>query len=122
MDYQNTYSWKMTLGLLPQVVRLAEQLPAAEEQGLKRHLFDLQVDLPAAVGLDLMDGSNRRREQLMRLQAVLAAVEVIYPAIDADDLPAATQALEARLLGTNFAEVEPEPEVPQADEDAAGDV
>lgn len=111
------------MGLLPLVVRLAEQLPAAEEQGLKRHLFDLQVDLPAAVGLDLVQSGERRREPLMRLQAALAVVEMIYPAIDAGELPEAAQALEARLLGRDFAEAEPAPaaEAPEP-EDSQGEL
>ena len=116
MDYRNTYSWQMTVELAPRLVRLAEELPAAEEQGLTRHLLDIVVSLPAAVALDLSAEGSRRRECLMRLQAALAVLESVYPAIDAAETAEAVQALEARLLGNSFAEKVPPPAEPEPEE------
>ena len=111
MEVRNTYSWQMTLELVPHLAQLADDLPSGEEQGLKRHLFDSVVDLPAAVSIDLRAaGSTRRHEQLARLQATIAVVEKVYPAIDVAELNEQVEKVETRLTAANFSEQLPEPE------------
>lgn len=109
MNYRKTYSWKMTLELMPGLVRLSEELPSAEEQGLRRHLGDAAVGLVAAVAQDLEAEGERRREQLARLEAVLAVVEVVYPAIDAAEMSEQVGKVRERLTGQSFGEEEPDP-------------
>ena len=116
MDFRNTYSWQMTLDLVAHLSQLAEELPSAEEQGLKRHLHDVVVDLPTAVSIDLRaSGSTRRHEQLAKLQAALAVIEAVYPAIDVAEINEHSASLEGRLLAANFNEQLPEPEEPAED-------
>jgi hypothetical protein len=118
MDFRNTYSWQMTLEFVPHLSQLADELPAVEEQGLKRHLHDIVVDLPTAISIDLRaSGSTRRHEQLAKLQAALAVIETIYPAIDVTEVNEQVNSLEGRLVGASFTEQIPEPEAPIEGED-----
>lgn len=109
MNYRNTFSWQASLELVPQLVRLAEELPTSEEQGMTRHLHDLVVELPAAVAFDLETGGNTRIPHVFKLSAALAAIEAVYPAIDASEIVTAAQGLDERLRGQQFAEEIPAP-------------
>jgi hypothetical protein len=118
MDFRNTHSWQMTLEFVPHLSQLADELPTAEEQGLKRHLHDIVVDLPTAISIDLRaSGSTRRHEQLAKLQAALAVIETIYPAIDVTEVNEQVKALETRLMAANFTEQLPDPEESAGGED-----
>ncbi len=96
-DYRNTYSWQESIALGPQLVRLAEQLPSAEQMGLAHQLHSAMVELPTAVGMDLTTGGQARLEAVHRLIAILELVDRVYPALDASAAQAAVDQLAARL-------------------------
>ncbi len=81
-DYRKDMVWQAAVALAPQLVRLAEELPAAEELGLSWQLRQLLAELPAAVALDRATGSQTRLSVGLRLSAVLDVLEHVYPALD----------------------------------------
>ena len=115
-DYQQTYAWQSALELGPKLTRLAEELPAGEQNGLTQALLNLAIDLPTAVGLDIQNGSTTRNEILVRLQSVLELTARIYPALDNVMVENALAERIERFTGANFTETIPAPAPPVARE------
>ncbi len=96
-DYRNTKAWQAALELGPHLVRLAEELPAAEQVGLSMQLRQLMVELPAAIALDLLNDGHTSLVVALRLGAALELIERIYPALDAGPARTAVTALTERI-------------------------
>ncbi len=103
-DYHQTHSWRAAIGLGPELIKLAEQLPDAEQLGLGQQLRQLMVELPGAIALDLVQGTNVRLPLALRLTAALELIEHIYPALDAAPARTALADLTERLTSDRFAE------------------
>jgi hypothetical protein len=81
-DYRKTESWRLAIEAARALARLRDELPAGEDGGLGNTLQQLTVDLPTAVGRDLITGQQTRHDAYIAVQAALALVEAIYPALD----------------------------------------
>jgi hypothetical protein len=103
-EYRTTHSWQQAIRLGSQLVRLAEQLPAAEDMGLSYQLRQSMVDLPAAIAQDLIENTQHRMPAAFRLVATLDLIEHVYPALDGAAAHAAVDQLVARLSSAQFAE------------------
>jgi len=104
-EFRETQSWQGAINLGPLLVRLAEDLPVAEQMGLSLQLRQAMVDLPAAIATDLLEGGSfTRKPAIMRLVAMLDLIEKIYPALDTADARNATDALAERIAGSKFGE------------------
>jgi len=99
--YRQTYSWQQAIGFGRWLSRLTEELPKTETE-LVRQLQSLEIDLPAAVGRDLRKGTSARLDELVRLHAVVDLVELVYAALDLNQLQAEVQKLEQQLTSPNF--------------------
>jgi hypothetical protein len=108
-EYQDTYSWQGAIELAPQLLTLAEELPAAEEMALSLQLRQLMVELPAGIAASLVAGSLADLSAPLRLISVLEIVERIYPALDTAAVRTAADALVKRLAGSDFTEVKTAP-------------
>lgn len=104
IDYRTTYSWKESLDLGPQLVRLAEALPDHEQSGLIMQLHQIMLDLPTRVAQDLVADSDTRQEVLYRLGAAVELIDRVYPALDTAAVRSALDALQTRLTGETFSE------------------
>jgi hypothetical protein len=96
-DYRNTKAWQAAIELGPQLVRLAEELPAAEQVGLSMQLRQLMVELPAAIALDLLNEGHTSLAVALRLGAALELIERVYPALDAGPARTAVAGLTERV-------------------------
>ena len=85
-------------------MRLAEELPAAEEHGLSLHLRQLMVQVPAAVAEDLIKNRDSQLASALKLVTVLELIDLVYPALDTADTKSAADALLQRLASPNFNE------------------
>lgn len=104
-EFRDTHSWQEAIELGPQLVRLAEDLPVAEQMGLSLQLREAMVALPAAIAVDLLEGgSNTRKPATLRLVAMLDLIEKIYPALDTADVRAAVDTLAERISSNSFGE------------------
>jgi hypothetical protein len=104
-EFRTTLSWQQAIELGPQLVRLAEELPASEQLGLCWQLQQSMVDLPAAIALDLLeDGSYTRRAAALKLVATLELIEKVYPALDTLQLRKDAQTLVDRISSDRFTE------------------
>ncbi len=103
-EYRETKAWQQAIELGPKLVKLAEELPQAEQVGLGQQLRQQMVDLPAMVAMDLVDGSSVRLHVAMRLTATLELVERVYPALDAAAAKTALAELTERLASDQFEE------------------
>lgn len=101
-DYRQSPSWKGAVDLGPQLVSLAEELPAAEELGLSWQLRQLMVEVPACIAADLLDGSATRRPAVFRLLAVLELIDRVYPALDTAATRQQAEDLAQHLLEEDF--------------------
>jgi hypothetical protein len=82
-DFRDTFAWREAVELGPDLVQLAEQLPASEEMGLAYRLRKVMVELPAAVAWDLLEeNSHSRKQPIARLAAMLDIIDKVYPALD----------------------------------------
>ncbi len=82
-EFRDTHSWQGAIELGPQLVRLAEDLPAAEQMGLSLQLRQAMIEIPATAAADLLQGSkDTRLLPVLRLLAILDLIEKIYPALD----------------------------------------
>ena len=82
-DFRDTFAWREAVELGPDLVQLAEQLPASEEMGLAYRLRQVMVELPAAVACDLLEeDSSSRKLHIARLAAMLDIIDKVYPALD----------------------------------------
>ena len=85
-DFRDTFAWREAIELSPELVQLAEQLPASEERGLAYRLREAMVELPAAIAFDLLEGdSYTRKHSIGRLAAMLDIIDKVYPALDTGD-------------------------------------
>ena len=103
-QYRETYSWQNAIELGPKLMRLAEELPAAEENGLSLHLRQLMVDVPTAIAADLLKNREAKLEYALKLVTVLEMIDQVYPALDTADTKNAADALLQRLASPSFAE------------------
>ena len=103
-EYRETYSWQGAIELGPQLMRLAEELPAAEEMGLSLHLRQLMVELPASIAADLIKGRDASMASALKLLTVLELIDRVYPALDTAATRSAADTLAARLASGNFNE------------------
>lgn len=104
-EFRDTHSWQGAIELGPKLVRLAEDLPVAEQMGLSLQLRQSMVDLPAAIAVDLLEGgSNTRKPATLRLVAMLDLIEKIYPALDTADVRGAVDTLAERIASDKFGE------------------
>ena len=92
-DYRKTISWGQAIEVGRQVVRLSDELPEMEIDGLGATLQRLVNDLPTAIGRDLVTGSQTRQDVFIQIQAALAVVDAIYPALDGAAVEASLQTL-----------------------------
>ena len=116
VDYRQTLSWQKAVAVSRSLAKLVEELPKGEEQGLVMQLQASMVDLPAAVARDLTRGSDMRKDELSRVQAILAVVEAVYPALDVAAASASLASAEEWLLSEHFAEPVPIPVPSEAEE------
>jgi hypothetical protein len=114
-DYQQTKAYQGAIALGSELIKLAEQLPEAEQLGLGQQLRQLMVELPGGIALDLIDGTGVRLPLALRLSAALELVEHIYPALDAAPARTALAALTERLVSDGFTEqvIAPVAEAPE---------
>lgn len=110
-EFRKTYSWHAALDLGPELVTLAEELPAHEQTGLVMQISELMIELPAMVAADLVDGSTLRFGPFYRLTATLELIERVYPALDAGAAKSALEELGSRLASTLFTEQVPAPAI-----------
>lgn len=115
-EYRNSPYWKAAMDLAPTLVRLADDLPGSEDNGLGSALRLLAVDLPASIASDLHTGSNTRTTPLFKLIAALDLVDRVYPALDTAGARAAADALGAQILADAFSRPSAAPEAPEAPE------
>ncbi len=101
-DYRQSHSWKGAIDLGPQLMSLAEELPAAEELGLSWQLRQLMVEVPAAIAADLMYSTDSRRTPVLKLLAVLELIDRVYPALDTADTRKQADRLAEELLEDSF--------------------
>ncbi len=113
-QYRSSSSWLGAIELGPELMTLAEELPASEEMGLSLQLRQLMVKLPTAIGADLVLGTTTRKTICFRLQATLELIERVYPALDTAGVRAdADNLVELMMSDEQFAaEPEPEPAAP----------
>jgi hypothetical protein len=122
-DYRETYSWQAAIDLGRPLTKLAEELPAQEQQGLIMALQRIMVELPGTIASDLILGTNTRVGCLVRLQAALELTERVYPALDTAEPRRLLDALVARCDSVGFTEIHAAPApAPQETEDDEGEV
>jgi len=118
-DYRETYSWQGAVELGGSLTKLTEELPAHEDRGLIMALQSSMIDVPTAIGDDLLNSTKTRQLAYVRLESALELVERVYPALDTAEAKSKLDELIARTESESFAEVhkaaQPEPE----DEDDA---
>lgn len=117
--YRQTYSWTLAIELGRKLGRVVDQLPADERPALGLQLQSAFTELPAAIGEDLLDGSNSRQVALVRVYGILDLIESIYPSLDLGTATTALAELAERLSGDEFDEEIPDPAaaVDEDDED-----
>jgi len=103
-DLRDTHSWQRAIELGPQLVRLAEELPASEQMGLSWQLRQSMVELPAAIAADLQSKSSTRQAAAFRLIAALDLIEKVYPALDTAGLRADAESLVEWVASSHFAD------------------
>jgi hypothetical protein len=103
-EYRDTLAWQGAIDLGPHIVKLAEELPEAEQTGLAQQLRQLMVELPGVIAMDLVDDGNVRLHVAVRLAAALELVERIYPALDTAAAREALDTLTMRLASDGFTE------------------
>lgn len=103
-DYRQTKAWQGALDLGPQLLRLAEELPAAEEMGLSLALRQAAIELPAGIAADLLQDRQPRLDQALKVTAALELIDQVYPALDTATARAAADKLLERLTGGDFTE------------------
>ncbi len=102
-DFRDTHSWQQAIGLGPHLVRLAEELPAAEATGLAMQLRQAMTDLPTNIALDMLEGgSYSRRLAAVRILAILDLIDKIYPALDTATVRTKLEQLIDRIAGDGF--------------------
>jgi len=103
-EYRDTLAWQGAIDLGPHIVKLAEELPQAEQTGLGQQLRQLMVELPGVIAMDLVDGSSARLQVALRLAGALELTERIYPALDTAAARTALDTLTERLSSGSFTE------------------
>lgn len=97
-DVRSTRNWQNAIDLAPMLVRLAEELPAAEQMGLSLQLRQAMVEVPATIAADtLSSGDGSPKLAVLRLVAVLELIEKVYPALDTASVRSAVDSLAERL-------------------------
>jgi hypothetical protein len=82
-DFRDTFAWREAIELGPDLLQLAEQLPASEERGLAYRIRQVMVELPAAIAYDLLESeSYSRKLHIAELAAMLDIIDKVYPALD----------------------------------------
>lgn len=82
-DFRDTFAWREAIEMGPDLIQLAEQLPASEEMGLAYGIRKVMVELPAAIAYDLLEGNSySRKKPIARLAAMLDIIDKVYPALD----------------------------------------
>lgn len=103
-DYRSTYSWQGAVAFAAPLMRLCDELPSSEQFGLVAQIQAMAIDLPASIARDITQGSDSRFESLMRLEAALAVVDRIYPALDASGLMDYIDSLRTQLSANRLRE------------------
>jgi hypothetical protein len=106
LQYRNNPHWKAALELGPALARLADELPAAESNGLSQTLRALMVELPAAIAADLLSDTHDRRLAVLKLVAAIELIDHVYPALDTAATRGAVERLANQLLADNFSETD----------------
>ena len=122
-EYRTSSSWQGAINLGPELMRLAEELPASEEMGLSYQLRQVMIDLPAAVAGDLVQNTETRHAVGFRLLATLELVDKVYPALDTVDMRKTAEELVERFMSTElFAAAPKQPSLPVVPAPAPADV
>jgi hypothetical protein len=101
--YRTSPYWKAAIDLGPSLARLADELPASEENGLSLSMRQLSVELPATIAADLVAGTTTTRHiTVLKLVAALELVDRVFPALDTVSARAAADALAEQLLAPEF--------------------
>jgi hypothetical protein len=103
-EYRNTLSWQGAIALGPTLLRLAEELPAAEELGLGFALRQGAVELPATIAADLVEGREPGILGVLKLSTALELIDKVYPALDTADIRKAVEDLLTRLKSGSVAD------------------
>lgn len=101
-DYRSNPYWKAAVDLGPTLVRLADELPASEANGISQILRHVATELPAAIAADLMDNGNTRQAPALKLAAAVELIDKVYPALDTAAGRAAVDALLEKLFAPDF--------------------
>jgi hypothetical protein len=104
---RDTYSWQGAIELGRLLAALADELPAAEDNGLARGLRKGMVELPATIAADVLashDDKPARMLPVLRLIAAIDLIDRVYPALDTADAREALEKLFDRLSGPDFDE------------------
>lgn len=99
-DFRSNTSWKHALELGPELMEIAEALPAGEELGLSLQLRQLMVELPASIAMDLSKGTEHRHLAGFKLLAALELIDKVYPALDTANARAAADRLVEGMMGS----------------------
>jgi hypothetical protein len=101
--FRDTYAWQGAIELGSHLARIADELPATEENGLARQLRKGMVELPATVANNVL--RDQKEADLLPLLKLLAAVDLIdrvYPALDTADTREALEHLFDRLSSADY--------------------
>jgi hypothetical protein len=102
VNYRDNPHWKAALELGPALARLADDLPAAESNGLSQTLRMLMVELPAAIAADVLSDTHERRTAVLKLVAAIELIDHVYPALDTAATRGAAERLADQLLADNI--------------------
>lgn len=97
-DYRSQPLWKASIDLAPALARLADELPAAEANGLSHSLRSLMIALPAAIASDQITHDSERHLVALKLISTLELIERVYPALDTSDIRNSTDAVAEQVL------------------------
>lgn len=121
-DYRLTYSWQGAVAFSAPLMRLCEELPTIEQFGLVAQIQEMAIELPASIACDIVTGSETRFVSLMRIEAALAVIDRIYPALDASSLMDYIDSLRTQLSANRLRETSrPERKHPIEDFDDSDD-
>jgi hypothetical protein len=103
-EYRETYSWQSAIALGPQLMQLAEELPASEENGLSFQLRSLMVELPSSIAADLLADRPATLTPVLKLIAAVELIDNVFPALDTAATQTSLEELTNRLASENFDE------------------
>jgi hypothetical protein len=103
--FRDTYAWQGAIELGPHLARIADELPASEDNGLARQLRQGMVELPAVIAVDILkDDGKAQMLPLLKLLAAVDLIDRVYPALDTADAREALEKLYGRISSPDFAE------------------